>query len=333
MNKEYILVVKTGEAEIRAIENSSSETLEKVFPIIELTRGRKKTLEDKREVFPFTNRLNRLKESLKGIGVAIDATSDRALTSPEIDELYEYGNGYEKWVDLVCGIKEEGCFESITPALMMNFDDPAFEDNLKKEIELLSEHIGFYSDKEWKELLDCIVKNNELSVNERRKIRADGFLSAGKYGLAMDEYEVVISKAMAGEDRLRAKAFHNLGVCAAKLFMYEKAAQYFAKAYEAFANTESYISMLSAMKLYMPSNEYLEYLSSHKESYEDSLEVERRFESFKDGFETQPIGRYLKELADKKSTDSDYYDGIESLTEEVKEEYRNQIYRGRTGGY
>lgn len=203
---------------------------------------------------------------------------------------------------------------------------------LAKLIELLSEHIGFYSDKEWKELLDCIVKNNDLSVNERRKIRADGFLSAGKYGLATDEYEIVISKAMAGEDRLRAKAYHNLGVCAAKLFMYEKAAQYFAKAYETFANTESYISMLSAMKLYMPSSEYLEYLSSHKESYEDSLEVERRFDSIKDGFDTQPIGRYLSELAGKKSTASDYYDGIESLTEEVKEEYRNQIYRGRTGG-
>ena len=140
MNKEYILVVKTGEAEIRAIENSSRDTLEKVFPIIELTRGRKKTLEDKREVFPFTNRFNRLKESLKGIEVAIDATSDAALTSPEVDELYEYGNGYERWVDFVCGIKEEGCFDSITPALIMNFDDPAFEDNLKKEIELLAKH-------------------------------------------------------------------------------------------------------------------------------------------------------------------------------------------------
>lgn len=140
MIKEYIIVVKTGEAEIRAVENTSRETLEKVFPVIELTRGRKRTLEDKKEIYPFTNRLNRLKEGLKGYEVAIDATSDGALTSPEIDELFEYGNGYEKWVNLVCGIKEEGVFKSITPALVMNFDDPAFEDNLKKEIEQLSTH-------------------------------------------------------------------------------------------------------------------------------------------------------------------------------------------------
>ena len=140
MNKEYIIVVKTGEAEIRAIENTSKETLDKVFPIIELTRGRKKTLEDKTEVFPYTNRLNRLKEGLKGLEVAIDVTSDVALTSPEIDALYKYENGYERWVGLVCEIKEECCFEKIVPALIMNFDDPVFEENLIKEIEQLSNY-------------------------------------------------------------------------------------------------------------------------------------------------------------------------------------------------
>ena len=106
MNKKYILVVKTGEAEIRTVENTNMETLGKVFPVIELTRGRKKTIDENTEIYPFTNRLNRLKAGLKDLDVAIDATSDGALTSPEIDELYEYGNGYEKWVDLVCGIKE-----------------------------------------------------------------------------------------------------------------------------------------------------------------------------------------------------------------------------------
>lgn len=140
MNKEYILVVKTGEAEIRAIENTSRDTLESVFPLIELTRGRKKTLEDKSEIYPFTNRLNRLKDSLQGMEVAIDATSDGALTSAEIDELYEYGNGYEKWVNLVCEIEEEGCFKALIPAIIMNFDDPDFEGNLKKQIEVLTNH-------------------------------------------------------------------------------------------------------------------------------------------------------------------------------------------------
>jgi len=140
MNKNYILVVKTGQAEIRAIENTSRDTLDKLFPVIEITRGRKKTLEDKREIFPYINRFNRLKEAMKGMQIAIDVTSDESLSCPEIDELYEYGNGYEKWVEFVCGIKEENCFSSITPTLLMNFEDPTYEDNFQKEIESLSKH-------------------------------------------------------------------------------------------------------------------------------------------------------------------------------------------------
>ena len=138
MNKDYFLIIKTGQAEIRAIENTNRQSLEKLFPVIELTRGRKKTLDDKSVVYPFESRLQILKEALKGMDVAFDVTSDAALSSPEVDMMYEFGGGYEKWVDFVTGIKNEGCFSSITPALMMNFDDPDFDDNLKLEVERLA---------------------------------------------------------------------------------------------------------------------------------------------------------------------------------------------------
>lgn len=206
-------------------------------------------------------------------------------------------------------------------------------DALTKLIAILAKEIGFYSDEEWQTLIDDIGKNGSLTADERRKLRADGFLKAGKYGLAMDEYDQILKESSSSDSRFRAKVYHNMGVCTAKLFMFERAAGYFEKAYDAFANTESYVSMLCAMKLYMPPSDYLSYLSSHKESYEDSLEVERRFESLKGGFETKPISRYIAELEAGKDQGNDYYSGIEALTEEVKEEYRSQVFRGRTGGY
>lgn len=139
MNKDYFLIIKTGQAEIRSVENTSHDSLKKLFPVIELTRGRKKTLEDKKTVVhPFDSRLQRLKSSFRGMDVAIDVTSDSALSSPEVDVMYEYGNGYERWVNFVIGIKEEGCFKSIVPALIMNFDDPDFDENLRLEVERLS---------------------------------------------------------------------------------------------------------------------------------------------------------------------------------------------------
>ena len=45
---KYSIIVKTGEAEIQAIENSRKEILEKIFPLIEITRGRKT-----KEGYPF----------------------------------------------------------------------------------------------------------------------------------------------------------------------------------------------------------------------------------------------------------------------------------------
>lgn len=142
MNRDYFLVIKTGQAEIRAIENSSRSSLEKLFPVIELTRGRKKTLEGDTVVHPFESRLNKLKEKLKGMDVAIDVTSDSALSCAEVDVMYEYSNGYDRWVKFITGIKNEGCFREITPALMMNFDDPNYEDNLALEIANLTPHFN-----------------------------------------------------------------------------------------------------------------------------------------------------------------------------------------------
>lgn len=138
MNKEYFLVIKTGQAEIRAIENSNRESLEKLYPVIELTRGRKKTLEGDIVIHPFENRLNKLKDVLKGMDVAIDVTSDSALSCDEVDAMYQYENGYERWVNFIKSIKDEGCFGAITPTLMLNFDDPDYENNLGIEIEKLS---------------------------------------------------------------------------------------------------------------------------------------------------------------------------------------------------
>ena len=204
---------------------------------------------------------------------------------------------------------------------------------LSKLIQLLKNDIGFYSDKEWDVLLGNINENIDMSIEQRRKIRADGFLATKKYGLAMDEYEHILQTANIKEVTLRAKVFHNMGVCAANLFMFEKAAGYFERAYDTYANTESYVSMLASMKMYMRSEDYLSYLSSHKESYEDSLEVERKFDRLSDNWQHDPTYLFIKEMEDKKNRGSEFYKEMDALTEEVKSEYRDQVFRGRTGGF
>ena len=74
MTKDYYLVVKTGQAEVKAVENTARESLELLTPIIELTRGRKKMV-DKVETHPFDTRLERLKKAFQGMDIVMDVTS------------------------------------------------------------------------------------------------------------------------------------------------------------------------------------------------------------------------------------------------------------------
>ena len=64
----YIPIIKTGEAEIRALSKLTPVMLKGMIPIIELTRGRQKTrTEGAKKIvsYPFENRLSKVKEYLK----------------------------------------------------------------------------------------------------------------------------------------------------------------------------------------------------------------------------------------------------------------------------
>lgn len=192
-------------------------------------------------------------------------------------------------------------------------------------VRLLNNEIGYYSEDEWVALLEDIDNNSKMSLPQRRKIRADGLLKSERFAQALEEYENLIYEGDITDPSFKAKIYHNLGVCAAKLFMFEKAAQYYEKAYETYANSESYVEMLCARKMYMSQSEYLDYLGEHKETYEDSLEVERKFEILKLSWGEQPAYKYFRELEKQKLEGGSYYSSIDRLASEVKEKYRGHI--------
>lgn len=139
--------MKTGEAELRAIEMCQPSVLDKVFPIIEITRGRKKTFKDESgsviaEIFPFKNRMKKIKKLFENRVIAIDLTSDKNLSCAEVDELYNPGNGYGNWIDFLIGLKEENVFKEIIPTIIINTADPNFDENLISQIEELRKNFS-----------------------------------------------------------------------------------------------------------------------------------------------------------------------------------------------
>lgn len=136
MNEKYCLIIKTGESEIRALENTDQKHCREIFPLIELTRGRKKT-RDGIVSFPFDNRLDKLKKVFKGQRIAIDVTGDKNLSSLETENMFIPQDGYKNWLEFLKGIKQEGCFSEIVPTILFNFDDLNYLDNLKAELHSL----------------------------------------------------------------------------------------------------------------------------------------------------------------------------------------------------
>ena len=76
---------------------------------------------------------------------------------------------------------------------------------------------------------------------ERLKARGDGYLNADFYFAAISCYESII-KDYKGKDLLAAdyaKVYHNLGTSYARMFMYEKAVEYYNEAYSLSQHEES----------------------------------------------------------------------------------------------
>lgn len=139
MEKKYCVIAKTAQAELRAMSNLSREVLDKILPIVELTRGRKTTSKETKEVtYPYFKLIEKIKEVYRGCDIAFDVTSIESLSSPEIDELYVPGGGYSEWIKLLDDLRVEGYFKSIIPSVLLNYDDEHFEDNVKSEVQQLN---------------------------------------------------------------------------------------------------------------------------------------------------------------------------------------------------
>jgi len=139
MDKKYCLIVKTGDSELRAMKNLPSESLNKILSVVELTRGRAKnigTKEAPKYIYPYDSKLKKVREIFGDRQIVLDVTSEISLSSLEIDELFDYANGYEKWRTLVSRLSTEGL--TIVPSILRNYDDENYERNLKIQLQGLS---------------------------------------------------------------------------------------------------------------------------------------------------------------------------------------------------
>lgn len=135
MKNKYNLLFKTGDAEIRALEKSEFPA-ENIFPIIELTRGRKSKYD---QIGLISKRIERLSKIFPNQKVCIDLTTEDSLSNSQIEELYSYQNGYAKWIEFIKELQANRYFKEIVPTILIDTDDSNIEANLLSQVKELSE--------------------------------------------------------------------------------------------------------------------------------------------------------------------------------------------------
>ena len=197
------------------------------------------------------------------------------------------------------------------------------EEELLCSMEYLFLRTGYYGEADVKHVRGVLKDNNHLSVAERKKLRADAYCKKQRYAKASAEYEQLLKETEAEQVRFRAKLYHNLGVCSAGMFLYEKAAECFEQAFHEYPNTESYVQFLMAKKLGCSREEYLSYLADHPESYEDSLEVESRLTRVEQAWEKTPFNEMLQDMMEEER--ATYYSTIKKLVAQAKADYIKMV--------
>jgi len=111
----YVPIIKTGDAEIRGLENLNDDVKNDITPLFELTRSRKSKNVPRGDII---RRLNRLEEAYGTRQFIIDLTADPLLANKQIEHLHDNREGYKNWIKFLVSRKEK--FPEIIPVIQIS---------------------------------------------------------------------------------------------------------------------------------------------------------------------------------------------------------------------
>ena len=186
----------------------------------------------------------------------------------------------------------------------------------------------YCEDEDLRAVRQTLVDNSSLSIPLKRKVRGDKLLKARKYTAALDEYQYVLRNLEKDEDpQLYGGILHNIGTAYAKLFLMQKAADYYKKSYETYANDESLVQYLIAVRMFTKKEQYDRLIL--RNGYRDEIvaEVEKRIRYAQARPEESEYSRALDEIKNLKDSGkiSECYKKIDKTLENWKLDYRRNM--------
>lgn len=144
MASKYHLLFKTAQAEFRTWEKISATAKKHVFPIVELTRGRKKPKSGKGipedhwrttpNIYDFTSVIERANTLFADSEqIILDLTREEQLSCYEIDTLASSSDGYQAWVNFISLQTDK--YRDVIPTLIINPAENEDEDEYKSNLQ------------------------------------------------------------------------------------------------------------------------------------------------------------------------------------------------------
>jgi tetratricopeptide (TPR) repeat protein len=189
------------------------------------------------------------------------------------------------------------------------------------------DYVGYNTRKEVDRTEEILRGNAGMDVYQKKLARADFLLKNGRYAMAFREYEFLLNNTPDMDRKLRASIEHNEGVMYARLFLFEKAAERFLKAFEDSGDKESYYQYLSAIRMNLSNKEYVSFIADSDEAYEASMEIESRMKEAEELYSASEDNHMLGTLSVYKAEGKmhEYYQQVGDLTDRMKYTYRELV--------
>lgn len=222
------------------------------------------------------------------------------------------------WIGKECGLPE------LSDRLKMALKDKS---PVSAFVDALFSFTGYCTPAQIHESLRILKETADISRTERQKSRADYFLKTRRYVLAAQEYTLLLDEMYGAKQEAVGEVYHNLGVAQARMFLFEKAADSFKKAWQLTGREESRLQYLAAMRMQLPEKEYVAFLASAPEFYEDSLKLEQMVEERKQEWTKSSTYKVASEALEVNK------EGVYGMTDELlwkkieplQAEYRNYV--------
>lgn len=223
--------------------------------------------------------------------------------------------GLVKWLETECGLRELA--RPLYLLVSQNASPSAF-------VSEILEYAHFGTEKSRKETKELLRLGADMDAVTRKKNFADYLVENGRYAQAVEEYERVLAEMPSINHVMRSELFYNKGVALCRLFSFGTAADaYLASYQENPEHEEAAFAYLTALRMSLPQEDYIDFIARAPEWYEQSLEVERRMKRAEESYEGSDGHRELTELF--AGRDTAYYEAVSERIGKLQKKYREMV--------